>query len=238
MKRLPGSLVMGHEPLTRAVGELRPVKPTPSGAPRVLPPPPQACAGVAGGPTLGGDARAAQRVRSVGEGRLALVGPVVPALVDDPPRGLPGGPAGGHPWLARRAPRTLRTPPRVRRLPARDGHPAWRGQDASRWRWRWRRGRVRRRVRGAGRLPLARGWAKRHRLVASASRTRSAPRRAWSASAARAPAPEARAAGAGARRPGGREALPAFVGRRRGPAHGPGGPPFWGRFLKNDGTTS
>ena len=74
MKRLPGSLVMGHEPLTRAVGELRPVKPTPSGAPRVLPPPPQACAGVAGGPTLGGDARAAQRVRSVGEGRLALSG--------------------------------------------------------------------------------------------------------------------------------------------------------------------
>jgi hypothetical protein len=54
MKRINGSLLMGHEHLTRAVIELMQVRKTPSGANRVLHHAPKAFDGVEVVPTMGG----------------------------------------------------------------------------------------------------------------------------------------------------------------------------------------
>src|SRR5713101_8735022 len=94
MKRINGSLLMGHEHLTRAVVELMQVRQTPSGANRVLHHAPKAFDGVEVVPTMGGEEMEAKLVMLVVEGRIELVCPVDPAPVDDHDHCLPGCPEG------------------------------------------------------------------------------------------------------------------------------------------------
>ena len=101
MKRIHGSLLMGHEHVSRALGELRQSRQTPSGTERVLHHAPEAFEGIAVRPTMGREAMAAQRSVGVVECRVELVRPRDPAAIDDHHALLAGCADGRHPWMDR-----------------------------------------------------------------------------------------------------------------------------------------
>src|SRR5262249_49120420 len=103
MKRVHRSLLMLHEHVARALGELRPIRKTSSGADRVRHDPPAACDGGEVVPTMRGEARAAQRAVVVGEGRVALVRPMDAAAIHDQHDVLARVAAGGPHWMERLA---------------------------------------------------------------------------------------------------------------------------------------
>jgi hypothetical protein len=118
---------------------------------------------------------------------------------------------------------TLRNPPRVIRLHARDGHHVGRVHLSCGVIWPWLSGRVGRRYRWARRHQPSLGRAKRPPSVSSSESKRISPRRARDSQAARSREPEARSAGVGLSPPGGRQELRVCFLRHRGRFHGPAG---------------
>ena len=99
MKCIYWSLVMCQKHSTRAMGELREIGKAPSGAPPVLPHPPEAFDGVEVVPTTGREAREAQLVVVVVAGGVELVRPMAPAAIDAHHDLFLGFPAGGPDWV-------------------------------------------------------------------------------------------------------------------------------------------
>jgi hypothetical protein len=101
VKRINGSLLMGHESLARAVVELRQIRTTPSGPDHVLHHAPAAVDGVEMGPTRGREAVEAQGPPVVVEGRVELVRPMEAAAIDDHHDLCASGAEGGPHLLER-----------------------------------------------------------------------------------------------------------------------------------------
>ncbi len=99
MKRINGSRLMGHEHVSRALGELRQLRQTPSGTERVLQHAPAAFEGSEVRPTRGREAMAATRSVGVVEGRVELGRPMDPAALDDHHALCAGCADGRHPWM-------------------------------------------------------------------------------------------------------------------------------------------
>jgi len=83
VKRIHGSLLMGHESLASAAGELRQIRQTSSGPDHVLPHAPAAFDGVEVVPTMGREEVEAKGTTVVVEGRVELVRPMDAAAIDD-----------------------------------------------------------------------------------------------------------------------------------------------------------
>ena len=101
VKRINGSRLMGHEHGSRALGELRQLRQTPSGTERVLHHAPAAVEGSEVRPTRGREAMAATRSVGVVAGRVELGHPMDPAVIDDHHDLCAGCADGRHPWMAR-----------------------------------------------------------------------------------------------------------------------------------------
>lgn len=96
MKRIDGSLVMRHEYLAGAPGELMQIRHTASSADGVLPHPPDPFNGIEVVPTMGREAMEAKFVVVVLKGRVELVGAMDPAALDDHHDRCAGCAAGGQ----------------------------------------------------------------------------------------------------------------------------------------------
>jgi hypothetical protein len=96
VKRINGSLLVGHEYVSRALGELRQIRKTPSSTNGVLHHDPEAFERIMVVPTMRWQARKAQLGMRVVKGRVKLVLPVDPAPSDDHHDLFPSCAAGGH----------------------------------------------------------------------------------------------------------------------------------------------
>ena len=99
MKRINGSLLMGHQSLACALVYQREIGKTPARSDVVLHHAPEACNGSEVVPTMGGEKMAAELAVVVIEGRIKLVCAMDPAAIHAQHDVLAGFAEGGHAWM-------------------------------------------------------------------------------------------------------------------------------------------